>query len=286
MLVALSLPFPGVCRVFEHGERLGLWKFVCLRGDVDIPVSDHYIIGAWHDFYRDKLLNVLPESSRITVLWTSSVGEVSLEPVEVSLLQEVLLNKRVSKIWFGSAHMSRLFSDKGVYAPYPIDFDYASPRKDHGSYMTLFAPPTAKKNLFTQFAAIALLQRDRGLPLYTNVRVPEVFKINYTFHEWLPDLVYRDLISGSCLNWACSWAETLNYQALEAAVYEVPSVVSRAIGWAPRTAQVDSAGDVISMIYTAKVILGNPEYGKVFRKRALRHASLCNAELRSAIESF
>ena len=46
--VALSVPFPGVSRVLEEGEKLGLWEFITLDGSpVKIPDADQYILGGY-----------------------------------------------------------------------------------------------------------------------------------------------------------------------------------------------------------------------------------------------
>lgn len=289
MRVSLSLPFPGVSRVLEEGALLGLWQHLAIEGGpLTIPVADTYIIGAWHQHY-EKLLHVLPSQARKIVLWTSSAGEIGLEPVEQGLLYQVLQEPRIQKVWV--ADMALLALDTKVfYAPYPYNVPRATAYGLSPPYMTMFSPGTLKKNHFPQFLAAAMLQqalRAEGsfetFPLYTNVEVPLVFQtlLQYSKFEWLPQAQYRDIMQNSRLNWACSWAETLSFQAAEAAAYGVPSVCSRTIPWAPEGCQVTNPNDPHEITQVARRILG---HGAAFRAAIESWSAKANQEVQHAFE--
>lgn len=287
MLAALSLEFPGVIRVLEEGEKLGLLRLVRLGPGrrADIPMAEAYILGAWHPVYEDLVVAVKQAQprSRVIVLWTSSSGEVGLEPQEQEMLNALLDHKAVDAIWFGDRGLAALYHDRGFYAPYPL---MVTPRREGthvgSDYITLMAPPTLKKNLFTQLAAAALIQRQVDYTLHTNVPVPEVLarRLRFTQHEWMRREEYNTYIASSSLNLAVSYAETFNYQAAEAALLGVPSVCSRTIPWAPRQFCVQSINDPEEICQMGLSLVGR---GEVFRAAIEAWAERANAEVAAAL---
>ena len=233
-IVALSAPFPGVCRVLEEASKLGLLELVKLDSDrVKIPPADVYILGAWHPTYT-QIVKVL-EGSRVGVLWTSSVGETQFEPIEQDYLAAIITNPAIEFVWFGDESLGEVW-EKGFYAPYPMKLPEECIKREKQDIVTLFCPATAKKNILNQLIAVALLQRKHGsLVLHTNVPVDPAFaqsiKLKYVQHGWLQEQEYRELIASSKLNFAVSWAETLNYQSAEAALLGTVSITSATIPW-------------------------------------------------------
>ena len=88
-IVGLSVPFPGARKPLEEGAKLGWWDFILLGGSrVEIPPAEVYILAAWHPLYNQLI--GLCSGARLGVLWTSSGGEMDLEPVETSYLNGIL----------------------------------------------------------------------------------------------------------------------------------------------------------------------------------------------------
>lgn len=229
-ICGLSAPFPGAKRPLEEGAKLGMWEFALIDSPrVDIPPANIYILAAWHPVYS-QILDVLDDSRRIGVLWTSSVGEMDFTPVEQEYLNWLLKYSRVEFIWFGDPALARIYPEKGFYAPYPIDVDSVKPpgleKKD---IITLFCPTGPKKNILNQLLAVKIIQRE-GLDvvLHTNIQgYSELLNsLNCVWHNWLPDVEYQELIASAKVNLACSWCETFNYQVAEAALLGTISVVS------------------------------------------------------------
>lgn len=235
----LTAPFPGVQKVGEHGARLGLWDLVVLEGRVAIPPADRYILGAWHPSLYPQILDVL--GVPVTVCWTSSSGEVGFEPQEQEALLAILHDPRVRTIWFGHEGLAEAFPGKAFYAPYPValpdEFPDLVKEKEKKTLLTLFCPNTPKKNIFNQLVAALLVQREmmvRGedILLATNVPVPPVLsELRLEQHAWLPQKEYEGVLRRSRVNLACSWAETLHYQSIEACILGLPSVTSAAVPW-------------------------------------------------------
>ena len=230
--VALSVPFPGVSRVLEEGEKLGLWEFITLDGSpVKIPDADQYILGGYTEGY-DYLIRLLSNWSKsIGILWTSSAGELDLEPIEKEYLDRMLKDERVKFIWFGDPVLGTMFR-KGFCAPYPIKIQMQDvlPKRD---IVTLWCPATLKKNILNQLVAISLIQRTADVELHTNVPLPKFsfpLKVQ-SYSSWLPRDELNALIASARLNFAVSYAETFNYQVAEAAMLGTPSIVSQAIRW-------------------------------------------------------
>jgi len=295
-IVAISVPYPGVSRVCEEGEKLGLWEFVRLTDDqeVDVPASaDLYILGAWHPVYGE-ILNAMRAQGkpRAVVLWTSSAGEVGLEPSEQDALVDVLADTRIERVWFADKALAEAWKEKGFYAPYPLYVPEVlpGPKLVPEPYMTLFCPSTAKKNIFTQLVAAVLIQLERPeLTLYTNVQVSKVFHDTLKFKEmgWLAREQYEEVMRGSKLNFACSFAETFDYQAAEAALlWQVPSVCSYTIPWSPTIilgvtpAPVSNPNDAREIASRALQMM---RYGTYFQDAARGWARRANPILAAAL---
>lgn len=234
-IVAISAPFPGVSRVFEEAEKLGLLEFIQpTQGNrIWIPTADVYIFGAWHPIY-DNAIKAL-SGSRVGVLWTSSVGELGFESVEQDYLQRIISDDRIEFVWFGDRSLAEVYS-KGFYIPYPMQVKNVKLQPKE-NIVTLFCPNTAKKNILNQLYAIALLQRESSLILHTNVPIEARFAkdigLKYVQHQWLERDVYDKIIASSKLNFAVSWAETNNYQVAEAVLLGTVSIGTATIPFLP-----------------------------------------------------
>lgn len=245
---AISVNFPGVVKSLKHGVDLGLWDLTVIgEGPIQIPKADAYILGAWHDCYF-QLLNRLPEKSRVAVLWASSAGEMDLEPIEVLSLTRLLEIKRVDCIFFSTHALADSF-EKGVYFPYPIHLTVPLCRKaaKKEDIITLFCPPTLKKNIFNQLLAVKAIQKHfkglgRKMELHTNLKSYEIVMgwlgLDFKMHGWLPENDYFSMLSRAKCNLGVSWAESFNYQVLEAALCNTFSVVSSAVWWYPEKSLV------------------------------------------------
>lgn len=267
-IVALSANFPGVMAVLEHGERLGLWHLVRLGGSrLEIPPADVYLLGAFHPAYVD-LLPAL--RGRVGILWTSSGGEMGLEPVEQEYLTAIVNDARIDFVWFGDECLAAVV-EKGFYAPYPVLYQEGPP-VEKTETMTLLGPATAKKNHLNQFLAAALVQRARPLLLHTNVPAPvlPLPGLQAVNHAWLDPAEYTKLIAQSQVNLCVSWAETFSYQVAETAMAGTPSVVSPAVFWAPWAYQVANPNDPFQIVDKILQVLDNPDEAVAAFRRALR----------------
>lgn len=226
-IIGLSIPFPGARRPLEEGAKLGLWEFVLLQGErVKIPPADVYIFAAYHPIY-ERLFTL---GGKNVILWTSSAGEMDMEPIEQQFLDRLLKDPRVSTIWFGDQSLALAYPEKGFYAPYPLACDIP-PEVEKQDIITLFCPAGPKKNILNQLLAAKLVQREMHLTLHTNIRGYDgiISELDCVRHDWLPDGEYQRLLAQSKVNLAISWCETFNYQVAEAALCGTCSLVSETI---------------------------------------------------------
>ena len=241
------------------------------------------MLGAWSPDYS-SLIEVLP-FQRLGVLWTSSAGEMGFESYEQQALKAIMEDDRISFVWFGDKSLARLFPEKGFWAPYPFDIPDPLPEVlPKSDIMTLFCPDTAKKNMFNQLVAAVFLQRKLGfLTLETNIQVPEVIRSELRCRQrgWLPEDKYKSILSSSKLNLACSWAETFNYQAAEAALLGVPSVGSPAIPWLPRQNIVENPNDPEEIARVAEAVLEKNWLS--LRAHLVHYALAANNQLRESL---
>ncbi|MCK9598986.1 MAG: hypothetical protein M0R06_08105 [Sphaerochaeta sp.] len=234
----LTTGFPGASRPLQEGERLGWWSHQKITYHRDpIPEADVYILAAWHPEVYDYLVRRLSfQSAKVIVLWTSSIGEMEMMPVEVEFLEHILHNPCVDEVWFGTRTLARIYPEKGFYAPYPVKPEIKAPRPKR-DIVTLFCPPTLKKNIYNQLAAVSMIQKEQPeITLVTNLppAFHKVFPLKGVIGQgWLPDKEYKELLSLSRLNLAVSWAETQNYQVLEALELGVMSLTSQTVPISP-----------------------------------------------------
>jgi len=231
-ICGLSAPFPGAKRPLEEGAKLGLLEFILLSGDskIMIPDADIYILAAWHPGYQEFI--GLAAGCKLGVLWTSSGGEMDLEPVEQGYLWELNRDPRISFIWFGDPALAQVYPEKGFHLPYPLAVDgVTTPDVDKKDIVTLFCPTGPKKNIFNQLLAMKLVQRKRKIVLHTNIYgYNEILKeVDHVRHGWLLDKEYQELLASAKVNLACSWCETFNYNVGEAGLMGTVSVISKAI---------------------------------------------------------
>ena len=288
-IVALSAPFPGVTRVLEESEKLGLLELVKLDPDrIKIPPADVYILGAWHSSYA-QIVRVL-EGSRIGILWTSSIGEMQFEPIEQDYLAAIIANPAIEFVWFGDESLGEMW-EKGFYAPYPMKLPEDSTFKLQvkQDIVTLFCPNTVKKNQLNPLFAVALLQRKHDLVLHTNIPIDLAFaksiNLKYVQYGWLPQEQYQSLIASSKLNFAVSWAETLNYGSAEAALWGTCSITSSTIPWFKPFKELDvPQNSAISIASLADEMLSNREQWeeKAF-DQAINHFERANKLLEQAL---
>ena len=260
MTVALSAAFPGVSRVLEEGAKLGLWSYIKLAPGVQIPKDTSYILGYYTPEYEEVIQYMT--GAKITVLWTSSPGEVEFEPVEQMALDRLVHDPRIARIWFGDPVLGSLFP-KGYYAPYPIQYQPKDPVKKTNT-VSLFCPPTLKKNALNQVLAVYLYQMKYGkLRLVTNHPVAEWvaklgIKLDYELVDWLPKSRYEQVIASARVNLVVSWAETFSYQAADAVMLGTPTVASFTVPWLSGC-QVSDPNSPESIAKTLKHAIDNPE---------------------------
>jgi hypothetical protein len=225
----------GLGSVFKHGEGLGLWKYMPLPNLEIHKQLKALILGGWDPTYKD-LLQKTP--ARRMVWWASSLGEMALEPVELSFLQEILATPEVDLVIFGDLEAAQAFqTEKSLHLPYPIDLQrfQAYPVPDGKEGICIFGPSTLKKNLLNQLAAVALIQRQRDTALHLNnpqtAKLADTLGIRYKYHGWLPDREYYALLAQMKVSLQCSIAESFNYQGIESALLGVAPVTSPTVPW-------------------------------------------------------
>jgi len=269
----MSVNFPGAKRPLEEGAKLGWWQFVLLEGSrVNIPPTDCYIFAAWSPYYSH-----LMSLGRIGILWTSSLAEMEFTPIEQAYLNQILSDPRISFVWFGDRSLAQLHPEKGFYAPYPLDpFIPGVAQVQKEDYITLFCPTKLSKNIHNQLCAVALLQKERKLTLYTNVPVSE--DIEHVPFGWVPQEQYHQLVARARVNLAVSWAETFHYGCAEAALLGTASVVSPALDWYPIPAlRVKNPNNPLEIKEKILFALDNPELGAMAREGVIGVAEERNA---------
>ena len=253
--VFISLAFPGVSQVGEHGAQLGLWEFVKLEGQrVAIPPADLYVLGAWHGAYSQVLTALAGE--RVGICWTSSAAEMELNaPIEFVYLKQALDNPRIAFVWFGDPGLAAAYPEKGFWHPYPLEF-VPQPPADKRQILTLCCPDKPSKNIYAQLLAVAILQQgEPHLVLHTNI--PDLRglegHLNVVQHGWLPRMEYDQLLASARLNLAASFSETCCYQAAESVLLGTPCLLSPAVPWAPKGTMVPSlTAELLDAAYLAR----------------------------------
>lgn len=227
-ICGLSVPFPGAKRPLEEGAKLGMWDFILLgEEEIKIPHAEIYILAAWHPVY-DQLTYL----GRTGVMWTSSVGEMDLEPVEQAYLGKLINDPKIDFIWFGDPALAQVYPEKGFYAPYPFDVNsLVKPEVEKKDIATLFCPAGPKKNILNQLLAMKLVQREIKLTLHTNIQGYDfpLSDLDHVRHGWLPGSEYNELVASARVNLACSSYETFNYNVAEAAMVGTISITSPTI---------------------------------------------------------
>ncbi len=232
----VTAPFPGVLRAGQEGQKLGLWDLVVLGEHMGrIPTADTYILGAWHPEY-ERLLTAFGDS-KVGVCWTSSGGELDLEPIERQYLQAIMLNPAIDFVWFGDQCLAEAFKDKGFYAPYPLFVptdrgDFQPQPKDKDKSVLFFSPGGPKKNVYNQLLGVAIVQRrkDCHFTLETNLQHykqdMDELGIHYRMHDWLAPEDLKQLQLKAKVNMCVSWAETFSYSVADCAILGTPSLIS------------------------------------------------------------
>jgi hypothetical protein len=288
----------GLASVFRHGEGLGLWKYMSLPNPEiyqQLKECRSLILGGWDPAYKHLLQKT---SQRRMVWWASSLGEIWLEPIELSFLQQILVTPEVDQIIFGDPEAAQAFqTEKTIHLPYPIDlqrFQAYSPSSQKDG-ICIFGPSTLKKNVLNQLAAVALIQRDQPTTLHLNnpqtAKLADVLGVRYEYHGWLPDQEYYVLLAGMKVSLQCSVAESFNYQGIESALLGVVPVTSPTIRWnlPELTVQnVNSAQSIASIIL--EVLCLEEKHFKELSVRCSEQLRLLaeknNAELRRGLHDL
>jgi len=238
-----------------------------------------HILAAWHPVYS-QLMGL---GGRIGVCWTSSAGEMDMEPVEREWLAAILVDPRISFIWFGDESLAQVYPEKGFYAPYPLATDIEVPKllSLPLPFATLFCPTGPKKNVLNQILAMRLVQREQHLTLHTNVQGydRELAALDCVRYGWLSRPEYESLIASARVNLACSWCETFNYQAAEAALLGTPSVVSPTIPLPGMTVKNPNSPREIA----DAILRCTDGHGPWARRSMIRRARANNARLREVL---
>ena len=276
----LSVPFPGVRRIGEEGEKLNLWKFVLLEGNrIKIPSVDVCIFGAWHPLYS-QLLGL---RDKLGICWASSAGEMDMEPIEQEYLQRILQDPRISFVWFGDQSLASIYSEKGFYAPYPLNAEHKGTQSGKRDIATLFCPAGPKKNILNQLLAVKLVQREIKFTLHTNIEGYDgiLKELDCVRHNWLPDDEYRNLLAQSKVNLAVSWSETFSYQVAESALCGTCSLVSETIP-VPGIV-ITNPNSPIEIAEKIIWALERPVLGEEYRLKVIAFAQKCNNFLREKL---
>lgn len=304
-IVAITVKYPGVERVFEEGRMLGLWKTVEIgerHQKFRFPKADVYIFGAFHHDYP-KFAKFLKDSfpgCKVGYYWTSSPGEVDLvyEPEMTYLyyLINQIKAKKIDFLLFGDRNLAKVFDYPGVYyAPYPI-CPVERKAKEERKGISFLCPDTTKKNILNQFLAVKLLQKERpDERLYTNLQnykpLIEWLGLNARVTGWLNHRDYIKLICSVKCGLQVSIAETNNYVVVDHFMAGVPCLVSPTIDWA-----FDVVNHPLGVIYAnhpqiiktqlLDAIGRYKKMGEECKKIILERAKKNNSELKQLLEEI
>jgi len=171
-LALVSRHYPGVASVFSHGRSLGLWDVGFVEDIRNVNELSSYslvIFGAYHQLYEQVMRS--GKKQKKVLLWTSSPGQTGFR--EIDILKRVFqLHKEgyIHELWFGSEEFSEIFkNDENVFHfPYPFSLKFMEnnlPKLKSNLEVTknnvaLFSPRDPRKNLFVQYHAFVLAQRE------------------------------------------------------------------------------------------------------------------------------
>lgn len=235
VLVTCMHDFVGVSAVFENMQALGLCDFK--YADDLFPSGmegyDLLILGAWHPIYESRMEYF---KGKKAVLWTSSIGQMTMTANEVEIfylpqLFKMLREKKIDYLFFGSYDLYEVNENcYGVkFFPYPVDLNkyQISTKKDlNKPYIGLFCPQHFRKNFFNQIYAFYLANRKKAMILHTNIKVEGRDILNYL---WMSQKELFELVSQMKLILHISHTESFCYAVVEAIMLGTLPIISPCI---------------------------------------------------------
>lgn len=277
-----SVPFPGAKRPFEEGQKLHLWDFTEINETTrELEFSSINMLAAWTPAYENIVEAIYQRNLKVGILWTSSVGEMDLEPIEKQYLRKILDDPRINFVWFGDKTLAQLFPEKGFHLPYPFytsNSEYSKDKlvklqnKTKGG-ICFFGPQTKKKNILNSLIAVKLVPNNvyhvlySHIPLHTDdtklLRIDHAISMARVEMPWMDNAQYFDLIRNCRVNLAPSWCETFNYQVAESNLLGTPSIVSPTISLPG--VNIVNPNDAISIgiILTGMLELNDEDYNSL-----------------------
>jgi hypothetical protein len=255
----------GLASVFTHGEGLGLWEYMSLPNPEiyqQLKECESLILGGWDPTYKHLLQKT---SQRRMVWWASSLGEIWLEPVELTFLQQILATPEVDLIIFGDPEAAEAFqTERTLHLPYPVDLQrfqtYQSSSEKDG--ICIFGPSTLKKNLLNMLAAVKLIQKEQPITLHLNkpdaAKLAEWLGVRHQYHPWLPEAEYYSLLVKMKVSLQASYAESWGYSSLEAALLGTVPVTSRTVRWNVPVLTVNNVNSPASIAEKINLALDYP----------------------------
>lgn len=314
-IYTISTGFPGVTALCRNlSAVVGSKHIVYQPGvDIDIPKDATVIFGAFSAAYRDLIFG-LPNKKGIC--WTSSGGEIeaSTQGIEIVQLDRILTwldNGAIDFVAFTDPYVAEVFKrDDTFWMPCPLAPSLVEPKDvDKVNGIGLFCPAKINKNIFNNLLAVKHVQKKRDVKLYTNLRgftkAINMLGIETEVYDWIPAMEYHKLLVSMKVNLATDWSGTYwNYQAMEAALLGVPSVVNiTASSYYPLTDAFSIVSDRImcdslsglmvanpdSPIEIARAIefaLDHPELSTLVREKAIESAKRANLEVEKVLSEI
>lgn len=293
-IYAVSVGFPGVGALLEHLKAVAGVRRLTPGEYPSVPEGATVIFGAWHPSYRDLLFFGPPR--RRGILWTSSAGEMELngQGVEIAQLSRILRwleNGTLDFLLCTDPKLARCFDHPRVgHLPCPVAPELVRPRgAEKVDGIGLFCPAKPSKNVFPQLLAVRLFQRRHpGFRLHTNLRshagVIEQLGIDAEIHGWMPRRQYLELLESMRVNLQVELCgDYFNYQAVEAGLLGVPSVVGPGAEYSARL-RVPNSEDPESIVRMMELALhANP---RKVRKEVVKLAEYNNVEVVRVLETI
>jgi len=220
--------FVGVRSVFEHGKKLGFWKFLSINKDTEDQIQKFKVIifGAWTPFYK-KIIETL-KNKLIIIFLTSTPLQMDSAPVEHEFLQEILKIHDVT-IFCGSPFTKRMINhEKCFYVPYPIStMDYPDSKYDKKRSVGLFCPTHFRKNITNQLLAVSVIPNLDEF--HTNVPCQLMNPKFFFKYVWLSRNAYLSKINSLKAMLHVSLTESLCYAAVDAILAGTIPIISISI---------------------------------------------------------
>lgn len=239
--------FPGVKTHLKNYLSTGLTEHTETITPSAVIGRKMVIFGAWHPIYYEAMQKIKSTGVPITLLWTSSVGQIDFagNGIEISflyLLKDLTYAGLIDRIFTPTEQIQSMFQqfiepEKVILLPHSLNWNKIKekydetivPKKDA---VDLFSTAETRKNILPQIHASKIsdcqLYINHNAQRYTFFA--DLLKVRYTSMGWIPDESYFNVIQQMRMGLQVTYAESFNYVVAEHFALKRPCLISPVMG--------------------------------------------------------